>query len=518
MSGDAANLSANDSTVWVKLAAARKSLSARILLTALVATIVFALCFGLVSRVWVMRLLQDDLEARAAALGHGVLVGAAEASALGDVVALHSLLRETARSHPDIHYIAVLDHEGNLLGHSLGRPLSAVFVARIARPRPPNRALVLRTELGQVRDVAVRETPERGVVVHVGIGERTLEELLQLMNLLLSLAGGVALAAGLLGAYLVSRRLVSPLTAIAAATVQVAEFARAQDPVGTSAFAPALQLPSATGIREIDQLSTSFAQMNDALMTGRGRLLQAQKLAARTERMAALGAFVAGTAHAVNNPLAGVRACLEMVETSTGDVGRLKRYVALAQEGLGRIQLLTSRLVRFVPRESGEVATFDAHAVLRQSLATSGLLRHDGNPGTAVKFELAATQHLLTADPDEFEQAVTNLVINAAQATPPDGGVALRTSDDGPGWLRLDVDDDGPGVPEALRAKIFEPFFTTKPEGKGTGLGLWLVWAFVERCGGRVEAGAAPGGGARFSLWLPAREQGEPVRVGGDDD
>lgn len=479
------------------------SLTGRMVLAAAVAVAVFALCFGLFSRGWVTRILRADLELRAAALGQGMMVAVAEAAALGDRVGLHAMLRETAAAHPEVSYIAVLSPSGELIAQSSDRPLTAEFVKIIAQERPQRASLALRTELGLVRDVAVMTVPGRLAVVHVGIGEQALTELLESMTRLLSLAALMALVAGLLSAWLAGRRMNGPLANLAQASRQIAEFARRQDSLAEvmPSTVPVLGKPS--GIAEIDLLCQSFQQLSESLAANRARLWQTQQAMVQAERMAALGAFVAGTAHAVNNPLSGVRACLEMIEAAPADVGRLKRYLGLAHEGLARIHQLMARLVRFVPKVAEDVRPCDLHRVLQHGAVDGGTMLCD-NHKFAVNFALTATQHWIIADPDEVEQTLTNLLINAAQVTPAGQPIRVHTCDDGPGWVRVDVEDCGPGVPNELRDRVFEPFFTTKAEGKGTGLGLWVAWRFAERSGGRIAVADGADGGARFSLWLPA--------------
>lgn len=487
------------------------SLTGRMVLTAAVAVAVFALCFGLFSRIWVTQILRSDLEMRAAALGHGLMVSVAEAAALGDRVGLHALLRETAESHPDVRYIAVLDGGGAVLGHSAEQELSTNFLKIIAQPRGPQSSLPLDTEVGLVRDVAVTKGAEGRAVIHVGIAEQALTELLNSMTQLLSLAAGAALVAGLLSAWLAGRRLNGPLARLATASQQIADFSRQQDSLAQAMPAPLPVLGQPSGIGEIDTLSQSFQRLSDSLAANRARLWHTQQAMVRAERMAALGAFVAGTAHAVNNPLAGVRACLEMIEANPADVGRLRRYLKLSHEGLGRIQQLMTRLVRFVPKTTEDEQLFDLHDLLSSTVTAEGQILCESRK-VPVILQLTARDHWIHADADEAEQTLTNLLINAAQATPPDGGLVLSSGDDGKGWLRIDVDDSGPGVPVELRDRIFEPFFTTKAEGKGTGLGLWVAWRFAERAGGRIAVSESPLGGARFSLWLPS--QAGPVRGG----
>jgi signal transduction histidine kinase len=107
--------------------------------------------------------------------------------------------------------------------------------------------------------------------------------------------------------------------------------------------------------------------------------------------------------------------------------------------------------------------------------------------------------------PEEMNQVLTNLVQNALDAMPQDGRgvVRLRGSVES-GEVTLSVRDNGPGIPPEHRAKIFTPFFTTKDVGKGSGLGLFVVYEIIDEHDGSIAVGGAPGGGTLFTIRLPA--------------
>jgi two-component system NtrC family sensor kinase len=125
-----------------------------------------------------------------------------------------------------------------------------------------------------------------------------------------------------------------------------------------------------------------------------------------------------------------------------------------------------------------------------------------------LSIELAADLPFLLADADQLNQVVTNLVHNALQALSDKAGprrLTISTGYAGNGTLRLNVVDNGPGVPAELRARIFEPFFTTKSPGAGTGIGLSLCLASIAAHGGSIAVEETPGGGATFIVELPVR-------------
>ena len=127
-----------------------------------------------------------------------------------------------------------------------------------------------------------------------------------------------------------------------------------------------------------------------------------------------------------------------------------------------------------------------------------------GHQGGAVARALPAQKSVRFAgDAHHVEEVLANLIRNAVEAKGLGAHIALFAESDGPGWVRIHVDDDGPGIPHELRTNIFKPFTTTKR--KGTGLGLAICKKIVEEHGGTISIEDAPTGGARFVLRFPTR-------------
>jgi signal transduction histidine kinase len=109
----------------------------------------------------------------------------------------------------------------------------------------------------------------------------------------------------------------------------------------------------------------------------------------------------------------------------------------------------------------------------------------------------------------QLNQVFLNLLMNACDAIERDGTIVIRTRPI-PEGVRLEFEDDGPGIPEEVQSRIFDPFFTTKPVGVGTGLGLSLSHGIIERHGGRIMVSSRPGGGTIFTIELPLEAQPDP--------
>jgi signal transduction histidine kinase len=301
------------------------------------------------------------------------------------------------------------------------------------------------------------------------------------------------------GRYLVARLVTGPVDRLVEATQAVADGRLAQ------------RAPAA-GTRELDRLAASVNRMTD-------RLLDAQGLLVRAEKLASVGRLAAGVAHEVGNPLSAIDNYLEVLRRR----GAEPELVAAIRREADRIDVIVRSLLdyarpRVVQRDpldlgdvvKGTLALLDAQGVLRPVTVTCA-----GDPGLPSVW----------GDRPALEQVFVNLLLNAVDAAGDGGRVAVRIATsvrgaesrngaaprrratdvpvDGPA-VEVVLSDSGPGVPAELRDRIFDPFFTTKEPGRGTGLGLAIVQRVVHDHGGRVDVGTGELGGASFTVTLPA--------------
>ena len=226
----------------------------------------------------------------------------------------------------------------------------------------------------------------------------------------------------------------------------------------------------------------------------------------QAQKMEAVGRLAGGIAHDFNNLLTVVLGNLELVRS--GAAGAEAGDMLAATERAARQAAdLTKQMLGFARRQPLSTATVDLNALVRDALA---LLRRTIDPRITVRFQLAPDLRPVAADPVQVQQVLMNLCLNARDAMPDGGTLTLETvNDDGPtaaapaGLVRLSVADTGVGMTDEVRAKAFDPFFTTKGVGKGTGLGLAVVYGVAQAHGGRVDVASAPGAGSRFDVYLP---------------
>jgi signal transduction histidine kinase len=269
-----------------------------------------------------------------------------------------------------------------------------------------------------------------------------------------------------------------------------------------------------TSNRELRVALRSVEEGNRELRATCERLEQAERQLAQSEKMRALGDFVAGVAHELNNPIAIVAANLQLLEAEAAAGPRTDD--ALGGEALRDCGEAVRRAARIVAdlrqfaRADGDRhwQVVDLNERVRRTVR---LARHLFGRGVDIDLDLGELPPARVIGA-EIDQLLLNLLSNAARAVGERGRVSVSTrlleSGDGAGGQRcilLAVADDGPGIPPAARERIFEPFFTTRPAGEGVGLGLSLAFAIAERHGGAIRAAAGVAPGARLEVLLPVR-------------
>ena len=225
----------------------------------------------------------------------------------------------------------------------------------------------------------------------------------------------------------------------------------------------------------------------------------------QAEKMAALGQTISGVAHELNNPLATILSWAERLSGRSSLDPSVRRGLETILAESERAARIVRNLLTFARKRQTTRAMVDVNQIVRETLALRAYEQRVTN--ITVIDALAAGLPYVFADGHQIQQVLLNLVINAEQAMLSANGrgvLVVRTWHDADHEsVVLEVNDDGPGVPEELQPKIFDPFFTTKEVGKGTGLGLTVAYAIVQEHGGRIRLESRQGIGASFYVELP---------------
>ena len=223
-----------------------------------------------------------------------------------------------------------------------------------------------------------------------------------------------------------------------------------------------------------------------------------------SQKMEAVGNLAGGVAHDFNNLLQAMLATVQALRVRRVAPEAVAAELTGLEERIRRGAQLTRQLLIFSRREISTREIVDLNETIR---TTGRMLRPLLRENVAFDLELPAARFLVRADRGQIEQVLMNLALNAVEAMPGGGTLAVRTgSEAGHAWI--EVEDTGAGIPAAIRDRIFDPFFTTKPAGRGTGLGLSVVLGIVTSHGGSIRVESGAGKGARFRITLPAVGEG----------
>jgi two-component system, NtrC family, sensor kinase len=444
--------------------------------------------------------LQRARESSARSLGRMVAAHVAEARARRSPDELLSLLDAQVASG-GVVAVGVYDLGGRAVARA-GEPIS---VDALAAPIDPKQESVFELPSAHGRAIAVAVPDPHGAVVAVLGSDDSAARAAPLVRLVGLYTGVVALALLLLAYFALTRLIVRPLDDLSRAARRVASGARR------------LEVPR-TGARELYELGASVRTMTEKLLSeeealrkkvdeveqATRRLEQAQQRLIRSERLASVGRLAAGLAHEIGNPIAALMGMQDLVLSGELEEAERKDFLQRMRKETERIHRILRDLLQFARPGAESDGTPPAPGNVESSIYDTVALV---SPQSAIKdVELAVDVFPelpeVTLPGAQLVQVILNLVLNAADAVGPGGHVTIRARPAGDG-VRLEVEDDGPGVAPEIKERLFEPFVTSKEVGHGTGLGLAVCRGLVEAVGGTIALDPAFAAGARFFVELP---------------
>ncbi|HEY1661957.1 MAG TPA: ATP-binding protein [Verrucomicrobiae bacterium] len=260
---------------------------------------------------------------------------------------------------------------------------------------------------------------------------------------------------------------------------------------------------------EIGELAGAFNQMTKNVRQSRAQLEQTvttlkstQEQLIQSEKLSAVGEFVAGVAHELNNPLAAVMGFSEMLREADVDA-KYRRQLDLIFKAAQRCQKIVQSLLSFARRHQSERKPVSANELIEAVLEIVAYPLRTSN--VEVITHLQPGLPAVLADGHQIQQVLLNIINNARQAIEGHqrGGQIKITAEVAGHNIRITIQDNGPGISEENLRRIFDPFFTTKEVGKGTGLGLSLCYGIIKEHGGSITPMSKPGEGATFVIELP---------------
>jgi PAS domain S-box-containing protein len=246
--------------------------------------------------------------------------------------------------------------------------------------------------------------------------------------------------------------------------------------------------------------------------------LQEQLL--QSQKMESIGALAGGVAHNFNNILTAILGNAELLQEHSDIDNIFKKRVNNIESSAKKAGMLVAKLLSFARRDIYEIIPLNLNDIINETLLFEGVL------GKKIRINADLQDNISTIEGDrnQLEQVIINLVVNARDAMPDGGLIAIKTSEinaedqhDFPAYIPpgryvlLTISDTGCGIPKEITIRIFEPFFTTKERGKGTGLGLATVYGIIKEHKGHITVKSEAGKGTTFEVYLPV--SGKPINA-----
>lgn len=250
-----------------------------------------------------------------------------------------------------------------------------------------------------------------------------------------------------------------------------------------------------------EELEMKVKERTEEIENAYNQLQIVQQQLIQSEKMAAIGQFVAGLAHQINNPLDGIQNCLNTILSEPDNLEQTKNYAELSIESLYKIEMLVKKLLSYARSHSLEKTEVDVNFILNNILDLTSLKLK--NKDIKIENELSPDLPSVYGDQHYLEQVFVNLILNAYDAMDEGGTLTLKSLEDQEGHVVIKVIDTGTGIPKEQIKSIFDPFFTTKQKSNGTGLGLYLSYNFITQHNGKISVKSKEGVGTEFTVLLP---------------
>lgn len=303
---------------------------------------------------------------------------------------------------------------------------------------------------------------------------------------------------GLLTGFMLQRQVLRPLAALMAGIRRL----------GEGHTGPPLPIERADELGRVAEAFNTMAEQLDAahrkLVEESERALELERQLRHAQTLAVAGRLATALAHEVGTPLNIISGRAEVLLQTLPADDRRRDELSIIVGQIDRIAGIIRSLLDTVRPDVPKIQRVDVGAVVDRLLP---LLRHAARrQQVTLDADVPPALPPVLADPNQLQQLVINLVVNAIEAVSENGAVRVEAAEEAAGGregVRLVVRDTGPGIAAELRGVVFDPFFTTKPPGRGTGLGLTICRDIVKEHRGRIQVEEANGGGAAISVWLP---------------
>jgi signal transduction histidine kinase len=391
----------------------------------------------------------------------------------------------------DLIYIAVLDEKGRVLSHNDFREYGKIYNDPLTLKALHSDETVVQRFMDSKtgHDAIDFATPlaigkKRWGTLKFAVSLKKVEQEVKSTIMRVVMLTFIALIMGFIIIILLGRRFIGPIT----------HLAKTMEKAGGDRLDVKVDIK---GKDELALLGESFNRMIDRIREANLELKKTHEKLLQSEKLASIGILASGVAHEINNPLGGLFNAVEMLERNWDNEDFRKKYLGLIREGLQKIETTIGRLLWMSRKGERRPQKVDLKKALNDALDLIGyrLKRYNISYIENIKHGL-----VIFIDPNDLQQILINLMVNAEQAMEATGGTLTVKGYSRDSKVVIEVSDTGEGIDDNEIGKIFDPFYTTKQPGEGTGLGLWLTYEIVKNYNGDISVEGKKGEGSTFKL------------------
>ncbi|NOR88334.1 MAG: two-component sensor histidine kinase [Bacteroidales bacterium] len=429
-----------------------------------------------------------------------------------DDLSLHNILDEIKQSDPSISYIFILNNNFELIAHTYDINIPKGLIDANSLNANEINIKVIKAnnfDFTIIRDIAFPILNGEIGTVRLGIVEEQIRhEMIRATKYLMVMVISFFII-GITGAFYFSHLITSPIKKISQ-KAQIIDL-DSIDLEHNIIQQKNLKVFNVQINDELDVLVTKFSEMIHRLNNSHIDLKEAQKALIQAEKLAALGTLSAGVAHEINNPISGIKNCINRINKNPDNVEQNANYIILIKEAVNKIENVVKHLLDFSRKEN---ITFE-RILVNQVIEKSISLSHHKLESSHIHSKFISANNCYTnGSANHLEQVFVNLIINSIDAIserkekdPHIKGEIEITVKNVSDKVFIHFKDNGMGIPEVMKNKVFNPFFTSKKVGKGTGLGLSVSFNLIKEHKGSIFFSSQEGSGTEFIIELPCSKE-----------
>lgn len=427
----------------------------------------------------------------------------------GDNLELNNILDEIKQTDSSIVYIFIINNTNDLVAQTYDISVPRGLLDANSLDVGKYNIEVINTihyKYKTIRDIAYPLLDGEVGTVRLGISEGQIHEQMREARTKMGIMIVAFFVFGLTGAFFFSYIITSPIKKISKkAQIIDLNFIDTEDYNIDKRLI--LKLFNIQINDEMDILVTKFSEMLNRLKISYTELKETQKALVQSAKLASLGTLSAGVAHEINNPVSGIKNCVNRIIKNPENIEQNQKYILLIKEASERIENVVQLLLNYSRKQDFAFEKVDMNLVIDNAISLTEYKLQRYNLGVKTNY---STKFFVNGSANHLEQIIVNLILNSLDAilerkvNEPDliGKIEVdmnRESDK----VYIYLKDNGIGIPIEIQDKIYDPFFTSKAVGKGTGLGLSVSFNLIKEHGGKIRFNSSEGLGTEFIMELP---------------